>query len=88
MPFGWGFIFVALALVTLIYLLWRGIISSLWRNWNRWLGAAALLFAAGNIGIFQPERSEPGRHIRPGIIGAHDFLGCYGIFGLLFAVYA
>ena len=83
--FGWGFIFVALALVTLIYLLWRGIISSLWRNWNRWLGAAALLFAAWGILAFSSQSDpNPGGIFGLGIIGAHDFLGVLRIFGLLF----
>jgi len=74
---GWGIIFVGLALFTLIYLLWRGIISSLWRNWNRWLGAAALLFAPGGYWHF-PARvtRNPGGAFGMGIIGAHDFPGC------------
>ena len=83
--FGWGTIFVGMALLTLIFLLWRGIISSLWRNWNRWLGALALLFAAWGILAFSSQSDpNPGGTFGLGIIGDHDFAGVMRIFGLLF----
>ena len=82
---GWGIIFIALALLTLIFLLWRGKILSLFRNWNRWLGAISLMFAAWGILAFSSQADpNPGGTFGLGIIGAHDFLGVLRIFGLLF----
>ena len=82
--FGLGIIFIALALLTLIFLLWRGHILSLFRNWNKWLGAIALVFAAWGILTFASQ-SDPnaGGSFGLGIIGAQDFLGALRIFGLL-----
>ena len=81
---GWGIIFVTLALLTLIFLLWRGHILSLFRNWNKWLGAIALVFAAWGILAFASQ-SDPnaGGRFGLGIIGAQNFLGALRIFGLL-----
>ena len=81
---GWGIIFVTLALLTVIFLLWRGHILSLFRNWNKWLGAIALVFAAWGILTFASQ-SDPnaGGSFGLGIIGAQDFLGALRIFGLL-----
>ena len=81
---GWGIIFVTLALLTVIFLLWRGHILSLFRNWNKWLGAISLLFAAWGILTFASQ-SDPnaGGSFGLGIIGAQDFLGALRIFGLL-----
>ena len=81
---GWGIIFVTLALLTLIFLLWRGHVLSLFRNWNKWLGAITLVFAAWGILAFASQ-SDPnaGGRFGLGIIGAQDFLGALRIFGLL-----
>ena len=82
---GWGIIFVALALITLIFLIWRGNILSLFRNWNRWLGAISLLFAAWGIMAFSSQADpNPAGTFGLSIIGAHNFLGVLRIFGLLF----
>ena len=82
--FGWGIIFIGMALLTLIFLLWRGKFMSLVRSWNRWLGAITLLFAAWGILAFSSQNDpNPGGTFGLGIIGAHDFLGALRIFGLL-----
>ena len=82
--FGWGVAFIGLALLTLIFLLWRGHVLSLFRNWNKWLGAIALVFAAWGILAFASQ-SDPnaGGRFGLGIIGAQDFLGALRIFGFL-----
>ena len=51
----WGIIFIAGALLTLIVLLCQGRILSLFRNWNKWLGAIALVFAAWGILAFSDQ---------------------------------
>jgi S-DNA-T family DNA segregation ATPase FtsK/SpoIIIE len=82
--FGWGIIFLGIALLTLIFLTWRGKLMSLIRNWNRWLGTVALIFAAWGILAFSSQTDpNPGGTFGSGIIGAHDFLGALRIFGLL-----
>ncbi|MGB7725140.1 MAG: DNA translocase FtsK [Dehalococcoidales bacterium] len=79
----WGIIFIALALLTLIFLLWRGKFLSLFRNWNKWLGAIALLFAAWGILAFSNPTVNLGGTFGLGIIGARDILGVLRIFGLV-----
>jgi DNA segregation ATPase FtsK/SpoIIIE, S-DNA-T family len=82
---GWGIIFVTLALLTLIFLLWRGNFLSLFRNWNKWLGAIALVFAAWGILAFASQGTpNAGGSFGMGIIGGQDFLGVLRILGLLF----
>ncbi len=71
----WGFIFIALALLTLIFLIWRGKFLSLFRNWNKWLGAIALTFAAWGILAFVGSEPGLGGTFGLGIIGARDFPG-------------
>jgi len=82
--FGLGIIFIALALLILIFLFWRGHILFLFRNWNKWLGAIALVFAAWGILAFA-SHSDPnaGGRFGLGIIGAQNFLGALRIFGIL-----
>jgi S-DNA-T family DNA segregation ATPase FtsK/SpoIIIE len=84
MAVDWGIIFIALALLTLIFLLWRGKFLSLFRNWNKWLGAIALVFAAWGILAFSNRTENLGGTFGLGIIGARDILGVLRIFGLVF----
>jgi S-DNA-T family DNA segregation ATPase FtsK/SpoIIIE len=79
----WGIIFIALALLILIFLIWRGKFLSLFRNWNKWLGAIALVFAAWGILAFSNPTANLGGTFGLGIIGARDFLGVLRIFGLI-----
>ena len=78
----WGIIFIVLALLTLIFLLWRGKFLSLFRNWNKWLGAITLTFAAWGILAFVGSEPGLGGTFGLGIVGARDFPGVLRIFGL------
>ncbi len=47
--FGWGFVFVPLAILTLLVLVWRRWLSSLIHHWNYWLGSIAFVLTAWGI---------------------------------------
>jgi len=47
--FGWGLLFIAIAVVTLVVVLWRGKLSALVRHWNRWLGGVAFTLVVWGI---------------------------------------
>jgi S-DNA-T family DNA segregation ATPase FtsK/SpoIIIE len=47
--FGWGLVFVIVALITLVVLIWRRRHGTLFYHWNRWLGGIAFVFAAWGI---------------------------------------
>lgn len=47
--FSWGLAFVAIAVETLVWLVWRRKLSSLFRRWHQWLGAISLVAAAWGI---------------------------------------
>jgi len=49
---GLGSIFIILAILTLIFLIWRRQVLSLFRNGLKWLGAIVLVFAAWGILAF------------------------------------
>ncbi len=80
---NWGIIFIVLALLTLIFLIWRGKFLSLFRNWNKWLGAIALTFAAWGILAFASSTERLGGTFGLGIIGARDFPGVLRISGIV-----
>jgi S-DNA-T family DNA segregation ATPase FtsK/SpoIIIE len=80
---NWGIIFIALALLTLIFLIWRGKFLSLVRNWNKWLGAIALIFAAWGILAFASPTEKLGGTFGAGLIVAHNPLGVLIILGLV-----
>ncbi|MFY9814573.1 MAG: DNA translocase FtsK, partial [Dehalococcoidales bacterium] len=75
----WGIIFIALALLILIFLIWRGKFLSLFRNWNKWLGAIALTFAAWGILAFSDQSAKMN-----GLGGAFGYhlIGDYNIWGV------
>ena len=77
--FGWGLLIIAVAIVTLVGLVWRRSLFSLLRHWNRWLGVIALAMAAwgilGFLGL--------GGDIGWAIIGFADWIGALRILGLL-----
>ena len=84
---NWGIIFIALALLTLIFLLWQGRILSLVRNWNKWLGVIALVFAAWGILAFIDQSvkySGLGGSFGYSIIGDYNIWGVLRVFGLIF----
>jgi S-DNA-T family DNA segregation ATPase FtsK/SpoIIIE len=76
---GWGFLIAALAIITLLVLIWRRQLSSLFRNWNKWLGIISLAFALwGILALF-----DIGGSFGMGIIGDVSFVGALRVFGLL-----
>ena len=52
--FGWGLVFIAIAIVTLIVMTWRRKLGTLIFHWNRWLGSIALILAIWGILAFLP----------------------------------
>ncbi|MFC1914773.1 hypothetical protein ACFLWK_00755, partial [Chloroflexota bacterium] len=52
--FGWGLPLIVLAIGTLVVLVWRRKLLSLFRHWNRWLGGVAFALAAWGILAFFP----------------------------------
>ncbi len=51
--FGWGFIFILAAIITVIVMLWSRRADSFIRRWNRWLGGIAFALAVwGILGYF------------------------------------
>lgn len=47
--FGWGVLFIFAAIVTIITMLWRRRLGSLFFHWNRWLGGIAFVLAVWGI---------------------------------------
>ncbi len=78
---GWGIIFIALALLTLIVLIAIRKVTSLFRHWMKWLGVISLIFAAWGILTF----FDLGGSFGIGIIGDQNFPGAMRIFALLLA---
>jgi len=52
--FGWGLSFIAIAIVALVWVLWRRKLSSFIFHGNRWLGGIAFTLAAWGILAFFP----------------------------------
>jgi S-DNA-T family DNA segregation ATPase FtsK/SpoIIIE len=76
--FGWGLILVAIAAVTLIWLVWRRRLSSLVYRWNQWLAGIACIVAVwGILALF-----DLGGDIGFAIIGFPDLMGALRIAGL------
>ncbi len=54
--FGWGSVFIVIAVGTLAVVLWRRKLSSLIHHWNQWLGGTALALAVwGILALFPGE---------------------------------
>jgi len=77
--FGWGLVLIAIAVVTLVGVIWGGKLLSLFRHWNQWLGGIAYLLAVWGILAF----SLMGGRIGLGIIGYINFNGILRILGLV-----
>jgi len=77
--FGWGLVLIAIAVVTLVGVIWGGKLLSLFRHWNQWLGGIAYLMAVWGILAF----SLMGGRIGLGIIGYINFNGILRILGLV-----
>ncbi len=58
--FGWGFIFIVAAILTVVAILWRNQGGSFVRRWNRWLGGIAFVLALwGILGFFTGGQNLP-----------------------------
>jgi len=86
--FGWGLLFIALAILTLIILILRHKVSALWHGWRFCLGTVALIAAIWGTLAFLGSGGEEfglGGEIGRKIIGHHrNFFGILILVGLYF----
>ncbi len=84
--FGWGLLFITLALLTLLFLILRHKISALWHGWRFCLGTAAFVAAIWGLLVFFGPGGEEfglGGEVGRNIIGHNrNFLGILIVFGL------
>ena len=88
--FGWGLIFMALAIGALLWVFWRRKLSSLVYHWNHWLASIAFILATWGILAFFPGEGvlrgySLGGDFGLGIRGYTYFSGILRIFGLVVA---
>jgi len=82
--FGWGLILIAIAIITIMGMIWRRHLSVLahrWKlhQWNKWLGAIAFILAIwGILALF-----DLGGSFGLRIIGQQGFIGILRILGLV-----
>jgi len=77
--FGWGLVFIIIAVGTLVWVIWRRKLSSLIYHWNQWLGSVAFILAAwGILALF-----NLGGSLGLSITGQEDFIAILGILGLV-----
>jgi S-DNA-T family DNA segregation ATPase FtsK/SpoIIIE len=76
--FGWGLVFIFLAILTIIILALRHRLSALWYGWRYWLAIVVFIFAAWGILAF----FDLGGNIGMGIIGSQSFVGGLRIIGI------
>ena len=86
--FGWGLFLIAIAIATLVVVLWQRKLSSLIHHWYRWLGGVALIFAIWGILAFCPGTGALSQVTLGGdfglkIIGYPDVGGGLRILGLV-----
>ena len=77
--FGWGFVFLIIALATLVVVVWRQKVLSVIYHWNQWLGGIAFIFAAWGIIAFFNLGGSFGQNI----IGNPDFPSALRLLGLV-----
>ncbi|MDH5695731.1 MAG: DNA translocase FtsK [Dehalococcoidia bacterium] len=82
--FGWGLVLIAIALITIMGLIWRRQLSALahrWKlyQWNQWLGGVAFILAIWGILAF----FRLGGSFGQTIIGYPGFLGALRLLGLV-----
>ncbi len=77
--FGWGLIFLFLAIFTITILAIRRRLSALWYGWRYWLAIIVFMFAAWGILAF----FELGGFIGMGVIGTQNFIGGLRVFGII-----
>ena len=61
--FGWGLVFIAAAILSLILLIWRRWFRLLYSQWYRWLAAVSFILAVWGILAFPNQGGEFGREI-------------------------
>ncbi|MFC1897498.1 DNA translocase FtsK [Chloroflexota bacterium] len=82
--FGWGLVLIAIAIITIMGMIWRRQLSVLahrWKlhQWNKWVGATAFILAVwGILALF-----DLGGSFGMIIIGQQDFVGILRILGLV-----
>jgi DNA segregation ATPase FtsK/SpoIIIE, S-DNA-T family len=69
--FGWGLVFVFLAILTIIILAVRHRLSALWYGWRYWLAIVAFIFTIWGVLAF----FDLGGNIGMSLIGRPNFLG-------------
>jgi S-DNA-T family DNA segregation ATPase FtsK/SpoIIIE len=88
--FGWGLIFIIVAALTLDVMLYKRNLSSFVRQWNRWLGSIALIFAIWGVLAFIPAKGvlgglSLGGKFGKGIIAYTDYAGIIRVLVLIIA---
>jgi S-DNA-T family DNA segregation ATPase FtsK/SpoIIIE len=76
--FGWGLLFIAMAILTLVVLIARRKLSSLVSGWHYWLGSIAFIVAIWGLLAF----FDLGGDIGLGISGGATFLGALRLVGI------
>ncbi|MFC1918495.1 DNA translocase FtsK [Chloroflexota bacterium] len=88
--FGWGLVFTAIAIGTLVVVLKRRMLSSVIRHWNRWLGVIAFTLAFWGILAFIHGKGvlagvSLGGKLGLSIIAHTDWEGIWRVLGLIIA---
>ncbi|MFC1928359.1 DNA translocase FtsK [Chloroflexota bacterium] len=86
--FGWGLVFIVIAIGTLVGVVWRRKLSSFIYHGNRWLGSIAFVLAGWGILAFLPGEGilrgvSLGGNIGLSIIGYTVFIGILRVLGLV-----
>ncbi|MEE8419373.1 MAG: hypothetical protein V3S02_04605, partial [Dehalococcoidales bacterium] len=86
--FGWGLVFIFLAVITLAVMALQQKLQSLTRRTNRWLGAVAFILFIWGIFSFIPGKGtlagvSLGGKFGQGIIGYTGWVGIFRLLGLL-----
>ena len=77
--FGWGLVFIAIALGALVWVLWRRKLLSVIRHWNDWLAAIVFIFAIWGSFAYQGIGGSFGQ----AIIGQANFAGALRVVALV-----
>ncbi len=86
--FGWGLVFIVIAAVTLVVVLWRRKLSSFIYHGNRWLGSVAFILAGWGILAYFPGEGilrgvSLGGNIGLSIVGYTGIIGVLRLLGLV-----
>jgi len=79
--FDWGLIFIAIAIITVIVIIWQKKVLSFFRYWNRWLGGVGFVLAAWGLLAFFNLGGSFGRDIIS--YRSPEFIGILRIAGLV-----